>query len=358
MSGYKIYTVSTANWSDKALVDPSSCSWSRTYNESSGANTSTFKLSDPDVRATSTGGLLTPMERALVVEYDSVVVYAGIIWEDDYDRDTQTLTITHEDIWSVIELRLISPDRTGNITAWKQTYSGLEYDTIVKRLMQLATAGAGRTIPIVYENDYPGSHARTYYGYNLDTAIDAITEIMDLPNGPDIDFRPEWNAARDGLQWTLRTGDLNPDGQIIEVVANAMHSAVKGIKYKRSGRERATRFMGVGEGSGIDMKVSAASTNPSFALERVEQAKNIKSTAALQSFADGRLASRQDLIAQYSMDLNTSEPQLSNLWKLKPGSTLRWYMDNDPKIPDGWKNHRVIAYSGTISSNWITLELQ
>lgn len=232
---YKVYTVSTATWDDKALVDPTATPWKRTHNESAGALQSTFRLSDAAVRATSTAGLLTPVDRCLVVEFQNVVVYAGIIWEDDYDYNTQTLTVSHEDIWSLMALRLISEDRTGAIPSWVKTYTGLEYDTIIKRLVQLATTGAARTIPIVFEADYSGGRSRTYYGYNLDTAMDAITEIMNVPGGPDVDFRPEWAPGGASLQWTLRTGDMNPDAQTIEVLADVADAAVKGIKRKRSG---------------------------------------------------------------------------------------------------------------------------
>ena len=355
---YKVYTVSTATWGDLALVDPASCPWKRTYNESTGSIQANFKLSDPAVRATSTGGLLTPVERCLVVESQGVVVYAGVIWEDDYDRDTQSLTVNHEDIWSLLALRLIAEDRTGNIPAWVKTYTGMEYDTIVKRLVQLGTTGAGRTIPIIYEADYSGGRTRTYHGYNLDTVVESITEIMNLPSGPNIDFRPEWNANRDGIQWTLRTGSMNPDNQTIEANISADDSAVRNLKRKRTGRERATRIMGVGEGSGKDIKVRAAAGSGSLVLERIEQAKNIKTLPDLQEFSDGKLVPRNSLIAQYSMDLDISKPNLRNLWTLKPGAFMRWGLTGDPLISDGWRTQTIIEYAGDIASSWLHLELQ
>lgn len=354
---YRVFTISTTTWADKALVDPAATGWKRTHNESAGALQSTFKLSDPDVLASSSSGLLTPLERCLVVEYEGVVVYAGIIWEDDYDHDTQTLTIQHEDIWSLMALRLIAEDRTGAIPAWAATFGGLEYDTIVKRLVQLGTAGVGRTIPIVFEPDYPGVQSRTYNGYNLETVLEAVTELMNVPGGPDVDFRPEWDGPN-GIRWTLRTGDMNPDGQTIEANLDAADSAVRGLKRKRSGRERATRVMGVGEGSGVDIKVRAAAGGGWLALEHVDQAKNIKSLSELQQFADGKIAARNALISQYAMDLNFESPVLGSLWTLKPGATMRWHTTGDPVIPDGWKSNRVISYSGNIASDWVHLELQ
>lgn len=358
MAGYKVWTVSTITWGERQLVDANASPWKRTDNGSAGGLQSGFKLSDAGVAALARAGVLDPVTRALVIDHDGVVVYAGIIWEDDYDADTGVLNVSHEDIWSLLDLRLIAADRTGNIPSWVQTYSGLEYDTIIKRLVQLATTGAGRTIPIQYEADYPGGRSRTYNGYNLDTAVEAITEIMNLPGGPDVDLRPEWAPDGSSLQWTLRTGDMNPDGQTIEVVYGADQSAAKGLKRKRSGREQATRVMGVGEGSGKDIKVRAGVGAGALQLELIEQAKNIKSLAELQDFADGEQAARTGLITQYSMDLNITSPVIGNLWALKPGATLRWHTTGDPAIPDGWKQHRIISYSGDTASNWVHLELQ
>lgn len=360
MTGYLVYTVSTATWGDRQLVDAKSAPWKRTHNESAGGMQTSFKLSDPKVAAVYQAGALTPVERCLVVENDDVVLYAGIIWEDDYDNDSRILTVLHEDVWSLLALRLISADRGSTMASWKQTYSGLEYDTIIKRLVQLATSGAGRTLPIQYEADYTGGRSRTYYGYNLDLAIDAITEIMNLPGGPDVDLRPEWGSDGVSLQWTLRTGNMNPDSQTIEVFVDADQSAVKGLKRKRSGRERATRVMGVGEGSGRDIKIRAGSGAGSgaFGLDRVEQSKNIKNTADLQDFATGKQSARSALITQYSMDLNIDSPVIRNLWSLKPGAYLRWHTMGNPAIPDGWKQHKIIEYSGDTTSNWIHFELQ
>lgn len=356
---FRVYTVSTSTWKDKALVSPSMCGWKRTFNETTGGLTSSFKMSDPDVLATSQAGLLTPIDRCLVVAYQGVVMYAGMIWEDDYDHDTQTLTVQHEDAaWSILALRMIAEDRTGSMAGWAKTFTGLEYDTIVKRLVQLATTGVGRAMPIVYEDDYTGGRERKYYGYNAESAVEALTELIDVPGGPDVDFRPEWNPAGDGIQWTLRTGDMNPDSQTIEVLAGVPDSAARKLKRKRSGRERATRVIGVGEGSGVDMKIRAADGSGGIELERVEQSKNTKSLTDLQDFADGELAARAGLITQYSMELDMSSPVLGNLWTLKPGATVRWNVLGDPVITPGWRSQRIIEYSGDISSPWVRLELQ
>jgi len=355
--GYKVYTVSTISWVDKIEIRPSACSWARAMNEGAGGS-ARFVLSDPNVALTIAGGAVDVVNRCLVVEFDNVVVYAGIIWESDYDHDTQELTIQHEDIWSLWELRLISESKNSAMPSWKQTYSGLEYDTIAKRLVQLATTGAGRTVPLVYEDDYSGGRSRTYYGYDADTLVEALEEIMDLPGGPDIDFRPEWNPDRSGLQWTVRTGFMNPDNQVVEVNFSAPKPPARGLKVKTSGRERATQVFGIGEGSGKDMKVQSAGGSGSFALERAEQSKNIKDAGQLQDFAAGEHSTRGSNVRQYSFEVPLDSPIVGSLWTLKPGMTLRWHVTGDPYLSSGWRDSMVIQYQGDIASDFVSMETQ
>ncbi|WP_404285436.1 hypothetical protein [Glutamicibacter arilaitensis] len=351
---YKVYTVSTTTWQDKTVVDPKSCSWTRAMNEG-GSGSASFNLADTKVASTITK--LAPAERCLVVESDDVVIYAGIIWESTYNRDTKTLTLNYDDIWSLIELRLIAPIRTEVMPSWKTTYSGMEYDTIVKRLVQLGTTGAGRTIPMVYEDDYAGGRSRTYYGYNADTVVGAIKEIMDLADGPDVDFRPRWNAARDGLEFTLRTGFMNPDNNQIEVNFSAAKSYGRNLTVKTTARELATQVVGVGEGSGVDMIIRSAGGSGAFAIERAEQAKNLKDGTQLSAFAQGEVAARAGLLAQYGFDISQRGPVIKTLWDLQPGTSVRWYVSDDPYISSGWKDNMILKFSGEITSDWIHFEV-
>ena len=356
MAGYLVYTVSSTTFGDRQLVQPVDSPWGRAKNGSAGSFQTKFILTHEATVSLVAAGAMDAISRWLVVEYDGVVVYAGLIWERVYDRDTKTLTITHEDIWSLLALRLIAADRSNTIAKWKLTYSGLEYDTIAKRIVQLGTSGVGREIPIRYESDYSGGRSRTYYGYNLDSVLDALTEIMDLANGPDIDFRPEWSTDLT-LQWTLRTGDLSLN--TIEVDFSATDSAVKGLKQTQSGRERATQVFGVGEGSGIDLLARSAGDAGSFALERTEQSKNTKNAAQIQEFATAELQARSTMLYQYAFDLNIGSPRIGNLWEIRPGTIVHWHITQDPIIkPDGWRDSKILRYSGSTSTQWIHLEIQ
>lgn len=352
---YRVFTVSTKTWGDRVELDVSSASWASAMNaESSGS--ASLVLSDPDVAEVASLDDLYPGQRALVIEFKGVVLYAGIIWEADYDQDTQTLKVDHSDVvWSLLDLRLISEIRDQNIVAWKKIYTGLSYRTIVKRLVTLATTGTARTLPIVFPADVAGSVSRTYYGYNTDVALDAIREIMDQDTGPDLDFRPRWKS--DGtLEFVMRCGDLTAG--TVEVDFTADDPGARGLGIKTSARELATQVFAIGEGSGLKMKVresQSANIADYPQMERVEQFKNIKDTTDLYQAAASELVSRNGAVRQLRCELDLGSDAW-NISMLQPGMVLRWYIRDDPYFVTGWREWEVLKYSGNVESDWVQLE--
>ena len=352
---YRVFTVSTKTWGDRVELDVSSAPWGGAMNMSTSGST-TLNLADPDVAEVAGLDDLYPGTRCLVVEYDGVVLDAGIIWEADYDRDTKKLTIQHEHpVWSLLALRLISEVRDQNIVSWKKIISGVSYRTMVKRLVALATTGAARTLPIVFPADVSGTVARTYYGYNTDVALDAIKEIMDQDAGPDLDFRPRWKS--DGtLEFVMRCGDLTAG--TVEIDFTADDPGARGLGIKTSARELATQVFAVGEGSGLKMKVreSQSANIADFPqMEHIEQFKNIKNTADLYQAAASELVARNGTTRQLRCELDLR----SDAWDasmLQPGMVLRWYIRDDPYFVTGWREWEVLKYSGNTDSHWVKLE--
>lgn len=352
---YRVYTVSTKTWADRAELEVDSCSWAQAMNAESSGSTDLI-LSDPDVAEVASLDDLYPGTRCLVVEHSGAVLYAGIIWEADYDRDTQTLKLDHSDaVWSLLALRLISETRDQNLAGWKKAYAGLSYRTLVKRLVALATTGAARTLPIVFPADVAGTAKRTYYGYNTDVALDAIKDLLDLENGPDLDFRPRW--ATDGsLEFVMRCGDLT--ASTVEVDFTAEDPGARGLGIKTSAREMATQIFAVGEGSGVKMKIreSQSGVIDRFPqMERVEQFKNVKETDDLYQAASSELVARNGTTRQLRCEIDLSSDVLTPSM-LQPGMVLRWYIRDDPYFNTGWREWVVLKYSGNTDSDWVKLE--
>ncbi|MFJ2619685.1 hypothetical protein [Glutamicibacter sp. NPDC087344] len=316
----------------------------------------TLKLSDPTVAEVAGLNDLYPGTRAVLIEYDGVIVDDGIIWDADYSEDSKTLTLSYESaVWSLIALRLISETRNETIAKWKKTYSSVGYTTLIKRLVQLATTGSARDIPIVFPADASGTKSRTYYGYNLDTAMEAIQELTDLSDGPDLDFRPRW-TSNGTVEWVMRCGDLT--ASTVEINYSADDSGARGLGIKTSARDMATQVFAVGEGSGVDMLVresqsSVISEYPQ--MERIEQFKNIKAGSQLYDAAASELVQRNGTTRALRCQLDLSSDAMS-VSQLRPGMVLRWYIRNSPYFVAGWREWVVLKYSGSIAGPWVTLE--
>lgn len=352
---YRVFTVSTKTWGDRVELDVSQANWAVAMNaESSGS--ARLMLSDPDVAEVAGLQDLYPGQRALVIEFDGVVLYAGMIWEADYDHDTQELTIDHSDVvWSLLELRLLSEVRTEAVVSWKHTISGVSFRTLVKRLVVLGTTGTARELPIVLPSDVSGGSTRTYYGYNTDTALEAIRDILDHESGPDLDFRPRWKS--DGtLEFVMRCGDLT--ASTVEIDFTADDPGARGLGIKTSARDLATQVFAIGEGSGLKMKVresQSANIADYPQMERIEQFKNIKDTEDLYQAAASELVSRNGTTRQLRCELDLG----SDAWTasmLQPGMVLRWYIRDDPYFTTGWREWVVLKYSGSTDSDWVKLE--
>ena len=126
---YSFHIVATQTGITQIEVFPSAGSWSRVLN-AGGKGSHSFVLGGPDPES----GLADPMEdhgltedwaRTLVVSWDGVVVYAGVIVKRVWDDPTQTLTLEHEDVRSLFSRRF----PFGTVGYWaagtSETQSGL-----------------------------------------------------------------------------------------------------------------------------------------------------------------------------------------------------------------------------------------
>ncbi|MBQ9917344.1 MAG: hypothetical protein IJO71_09110 [Microbacterium sp.] len=136
------------------------------------------------------------------------IIEAGPIWGDPFNFPAQS-RIVASGLWSYFDHRyvlpVLAPGQLPRDVTTKLT--GLHLRTIVKRLVQQACSHAGAGLPIDFEPDYAGEHEREYPGSDLKWVGEALDELTNVENGPDITFRPHWGEDRRHVRWTLLTGD-------------------------------------------------------------------------------------------------------------------------------------------------------
>jgi hypothetical protein len=352
---WKSYAVSAKTWKRLAQLDAKSFPWKRVINNG-GTGSAVFELADESVAEVLGLYDLYPGQFLVVLEWDGTVVYAGFVEKHRYVRDTLTLTVEHKDIWSLWEDRKVISDRSPTVAKSKLTFSNLTLSTIAKRIIETVTTGPGFGVPIVFPADNPGLSSRTYYGYDLYSAAEALQELMDQDGGPDIDFHPRWKS--DGtLEWQMRVaGTLT--GPELHYDLTAEDSGARGMWIETDASQLVTHVYGVGEGTEVDMlvRLSQSSNIGEYpAREATAVYKDVKSGAQLQGLAQEAIRANNQATRQAGFEvLAGGEHKVSDI---RLGSAVRWNVQRDPYITNGYRSWNLIQFSGGLGE-WVTLEFQ
>lgn len=352
---WRVYSVSSADWSTKVDVLPSEMPWSRALNEGRN-NEAVFNCADPLVAETVSETIMAPWERILVMEYYGIVIYAGFIVDTDYDWDEKVLRVAHEDIWSVLIRRIMAGLVADGVQSTNLVFNNTTLKTLAKQAVYQGQNDAARfNLPIALPSDVAGGVNRTYKGYQLPTVSSVLTDLMDDEGGPDVDFVPRW--VGDGqLGWEMLSGTINTG--LWEWDVTAEKSQASGLRQRTDGAMMANRAIAVGEGSEKKMLLSVvdqSATSSFLPLDALVQHKEKGKASELPSVARAYLATHNRPTKQVGMDVQMNEDFSVN--QLQLGGTVRWKVEKDPFLSDGWRNSRLIEYSGDLTDK-VHLEFQ
>lgn len=352
---WNVWSVDTVTGGDRVRVHPSDMQWCRGLNGTAQQGRATFLLGDAKTRETATRDRLMPLARTLVLDWDGHVVYAGRI-EDrpSYVRSSQTLTVTHGDVWKSFGERYVLSNRSNEFPKTSSVqHRGFGMGTIARRLVRDSVNTEPKAkygLPIDFAADATGSSNRTYEGYSLTRLDDALQELLDSGHCPDMELRPYWDSSGK-LRYEFRVGGLSTDTLSWHTsgALSAAGDALTDVEILESSENLATTVFAVGQGSGEDMKakVARSSAGPFPAKEVQASAKGEADDTSLQDLANETLRLGQTLTEQHRLTMRVDgSPGIRDL---QVGMTARIYYSGDPWIPDGWATTRLIQYSGDLS---------
>lgn len=353
----RYFSVSTATWGDKVELPATSFTGSRALNVGR-SGSATFHVKDPKVSEVVTLQTLAPLARVLVAEEDGNAVYAGLIVDIDEDLQAGTVTVTHYDIWWILARRYLLANRDGTAPAGAPlTWSSRSLPTIANLVVKKGMDGAPADkydLPLITTADVAGPHSRTYEGYKFITVEDALQEIIDTYEGPDVDFDVRWAAGTETLEWVMRSGVLTSG--FWEWDATAEKSEVSQPRLKTNADKIANRVIATGEGSGEDMIARSASLfiDDMPALERVSSYQDIHDGGQLQDRAWSDLYSANQTTKQFSFRIPVGGTV--KLGDLVLGGTCRVKTTGFRFLGAGWNNWRLIQFD--FDREWITLQMQ
>lgn len=355
--GWKLFSVSTDTWGDKIELPADSPNGGRALNTGAAGQT-VFHVADPSVAEVVTETSVAPLERALVMEWDGTVVYAGLILDVDDDQDAGTVTVQHTDLWWIWQFRhVLSMHGAGAESLPPLVYVDASLATIAKYAVMEgndAAPSARYALPIVWPTDVAGTERRAYYGYKFPSVADALDELIKTDGGPDIDFAPRWSSSGK-LEWVMRAGSLT-DG-LWEWDTTADKSGVSKLRVKTSGAKVTNKVIGTGEGSERNLLVKAEESMSSSvfpALERVVSYQGISDRDQLAARARADLATSDEPTQQLSFTISTEgDVKVSDLIL---GGTARVKTKGVMFLADGWSDWRLIQYDFDLTT--ISLQFQ
>lgn len=306
------------------------------------------------------------------------IAAAGPIWDHNYDDDTRRLTLEAEGLWSLLMRRFILPTAVETVSllvtagedagkpnpAVATVFSAASWPTIVKGILEQGFARAAGALPVVFGAAGTGAHDKSYDAASFKTQGEALQDLTELMDGPEIEFRPQFVGAGTGVQWQALVGD-DTSPQIVSVgnphVFNfsVPNRSVRGLRVRSSARGMASEAWATGGRQAAVALISraASDTLSSLGYPRMESLSNAHSTVDTQATLDGYASADLELASsptewwEWETNIDKS-PSMSSLWL---GDRAIAEIRNNPYLPDGKHPRRIAAMSGTLRSRWVKI---
>lgn len=235
--------------------------------------------------------------------------------------------------------------------------SGLEYGTIMKRLLQEGMKFPGGSMPFTFEPDRAGSRQHAYAAVDGKPVLEALDDLADLINGVEYDFVPDIND-RDEMSWRFVTGT----DAAREVVAHDhllwnIGGARQDVRaYERTPQAGFTDAVFTG-GKEKDKVMAARSTDAALLADGFPRRElwdsshsSVSIQATLQAWADGALSGRADRIE--------FEVRAERAHGLRHGDVVTLAAQGHHDLADASYELRVLSVSRSSGSpDWVGVQL-
>lgn len=338
---------------DLVLVEPSSGPWSKRLNVG-GNGHNVFELGDfvSSARRNEWRNATIPWARTLVVCWDAVPRYAGVIAGRPYDPFTRKLTIRHVDLRTLFLARY----PFGEDSYWENESLGIPGKLVIENksiaaavatVLHAATTGpaggADYSLPITLPSmSTSGTFDAVYENYNFRKVAHVLDELQSMDGGPDIEFRERWLAGK--LDWETRVGTLTGGSFTFDL--DAEDGKVTAFNTGEDAMKQVTGVFGVGQGYGKTMVVGGT---PGVTVADIPARddhvawKMVKTNEHASKMAKERLRVFKSPTVQPRIKVLATEVSPTSLVL---GSSVTVQKVDDPFMLDAPKTYRLIGLSG------------
>lgn len=312
----------------------------------------------------------TTLSRSLGIAYGGTMLECGPILNRSYDPETERLSLTAAGLWSILNRRkLLQAIYMQNPTAAPGqvlTLGPLGLSAIMRELIRMSTADnpyaggtAGNLNIVLPSKAEPGTHTRTYNGFDLRWTGEALTELAD--GGVDLRLRPRFmEAEQTRVEWLFESGSeaqplLKQPGPPWRFDGTVKNGPVVGFGGSEDATKVAARAWRVGAGQERDIRFGVATDT---SMVDVGMPWTETDTADKQQTRDDLLAdgAATDLQATNAPTGNISVTVRADMY---PGLGMYWpgdyaaivIPDGNPIFAPGPRACRILAVDGSDSQN-------
>ena len=320
--------------------------------------------------------LSQPWRWSWAVCYKNYICQAGPVVSEQM-TDTQAFTtVSFVGIWKLFSKRIVFPSTfTGGnpaVTAADTAYTNVDNFQLVKNLV--TTSLARGTAPIVVPPDDPaGTVNQSYFGYDMNIVADALANLTTTVNGPEIEFRPQFNPSQPGyIQWVLRIGSPRL-GQIGSswVFDYGARGSIQQLDFSRDGSTMTFSDFTRGTGSEYTLVVGNAqnlglvSANYPLLEDVNGDHTAISDPVALANYAQQWVNTYSYPVvipaAQVRVDAKDISGRLTGsptLDQFSVGDTAVFAVQGHRRIPDGNYTYRITGVTQGATYDTVSLTLQ
>lgn len=290
-----------------------------------------------------------------------------------------TATFECRGIGAIFERRVLTAQEPISLSTAAQVemmtknlrYTGMSYGTIGQEVVKRGLAKVGGTLPIVFGSPREqGStlRTRTYDGYNLanNQVWKRLTELSGVRNGPDIAFRPRWNAEG-WLEWVMVHG-THAQPQIaqdwsMDLDTTSSLSPVASVDVTADASKLASRVYWTGAGEGSTTMVRVAEDRSRLhdqmpILETVGSTSDSANRDLIREHAIAGLAASRDVVTQINITVD-GEDERCEIGRWRVGDAARVTLGDEwLTVPAGTTSKRIISAKGSWTNSMVDLAFQ
>lgn len=348
------------------VVDPK---WGLRLNDA-GPLSATIQANSKEVQDLDLASLTTANRRFLGFRYGDQIIDAGPIQSRSYSASSGQLEVTASSLWRIFDRRKALPGAAlssgaSSVTKWTLSIGPTSLGSIAREIVRVSIQdnpyGDAGALNIVLPPVVAGGNVRSYNGYDLRWQGEALRQLTEVINGPDIRFRPRlMESDRTRVEWVMETGTptkplLSQAGQDWVWDGSRPDSGVVGFDADEDGSEMASRAWAPGSGQERAMKVGKATDTTLIDLdwpwmETDTATKQEEDQSVLNDLAEQTVQEVAGPVVSFSIEVRADRSPL--LGTYLPGDFAKVVVPaGHPILAPGPVRVRIMAIDGDSSTS-------